>query len=112
MEKVQRAVEIAKSKMPDTLFEGEMQTDAALAPEVAERKMKETRVQGNANVLIFPDLDAANIGYKLVERLGEARAVGPILQGLAKPVNDLSRGAGVSDIVDVATITATATVQT
>ena len=82
-----------------------MQVDAALVPEVCARKFPRSRVPGNANVLIFPDLDSANISYKLVQRLAGAQAIGPIIQGLQKPINDLSRGCSVDDIVNLAAIT-------
>jgi phosphate acetyltransferase len=105
VDKVKEAVAIVQDKMPDLLIDGEMQVDAALVPAVCALKCKECKLKGDANVLIFPDLQSGNIAYKLVERLAKANAVGPILQGLKKPVNDLSRGCSVQDVIDVTAIT-------
>src|SRR6185312_10620134 len=103
---VKEAVRIAKEKAPDLAIDGEMQADAALVPEIGQRKFPGSKVAGRANVLIFPDLQSGNIGYKLVQRLTGAEALGPIMQGFNKPVNDLSRGASVDDIVNMACVTA------
>ncbi|NQU79052.1 phosphate acetyltransferase [Candidatus Woesearchaeota archaeon] len=99
------AVERAKEVLPEAVIEGEMQLDAAVEPWVAKIKCPTAKIQGDANVLVFPDLQAANIGYKLATFFGHAEAIGPILQGLRKPVNDLSRGCVVQDIVDITAMT-------
>jgi phosphate acetyltransferase len=104
--KVIDAVKIAREKRPDLLIDGEMQADAALIEKVGQKKCPGSTVAGLANVLVFPDLQAGNISYKLVERLADAEAIGPVLQGLGAPINDLSRGCSVMDIVNLVAITA------
>ncbi|MGV8168486.1 MAG: phosphate acetyltransferase [Candidatus Nanoarchaeia archaeon] len=105
IEKVRKATENVKKLRPDLIIDGEMQLDAAIVPSVAKLKCPNSPIQGDANVLIFPDLNSGNIGYKLVERFGHTKAIGPIVQGLKKPVNDLSRGCSVEDVVIVTEVT-------
>ena len=105
-EKVIEGTKLLKEKMPDLICDGELQLDAAIIPEIAASKAPGSPVKGEANTLIFPNLDAGNIGYKLVQRLGKAEAYGPLCQGIAKPVNDLSRGCNSDDIAGVVAITA------
>lgn len=106
VDKVAEATRLAKEMAPDLLIDGELQADAALVPSVGESKAPGSAIAGKANVLVFPTLEAGNIGYKLVQRLGNAEAVGPVLQGMAAPVNDLSRGCSVDDIYNMVAITA------
>lgn len=105
IDKIKEAVNMIKYEHPDLIVDGEMQVDAALVPKVAARKSPDSPIQGDANILIFPNLEAANIAYKLVERLAKAKAIGPLLQGLRKPVNDLSRGCNYQDIINVTAFT-------
>lgn len=106
VDKVQKATEIAQKSAPDMQIDGEMQADAAIIEAIGKKKAPESKIAGKANVLVFPDLQSGNISYKLVQRLAGAEAIGPILQGMAAPINDLSRGCSVSDIVNLIAITA------
>ena len=106
VDKVAEATKLAQKMDPNLIIDGEIQADTAIIPEVASRKAPGSRLEGKANILIFPSLEVGNIAYKLVQRIGHAEAIGPILQGMAAPVNDLSRGCSVDDIVNVVAITA------
>jgi phosphate acetyltransferase len=107
IDKVREATKIAKEIKPDLKIDGELQADSAIIPQVAKKKAPGSLIQGDANVLIFPDLNSGNIAYKLVQRMAQAEAIGPVIQGLAKPANDLSRGCSVDDIVNVVAIAMT-----
>lgn len=106
VDKVIKATEKARQIAPDMLIDGELQADAALIPEIGRKKAGDSKIAGKANVLVFPNLESGNIAYKLVQRLAKAEAIGPVLQGMAAPINDLSRGCSVSDIVNLVAITA------
>lgn len=106
VDKVVEATRIAKEMAPDMMIEGELQSDAAIIPEIGQKKAPGSKIAGHANVLIFPTLETGNIAYKLVQRMAHAEAIGPVLQGMAAPINDLSRGCSVSDIVNLVAITA------
>ena len=105
VDKVKCAVKSFKEKYPEIIADGELQLDAAIIPELTKSKYPNSKIQGDANILIFPDLDAGNIAYKITERIGNAKAYGPITQGIKKPINDLSRGCNYKDIVGVIAIT-------
>jgi phosphate acetyltransferase len=106
VDKVVSATRMAKEMAPEFMFEGELQADAALIEAIGQKKAPGSKIAGKANVLIFPNLECGNIAYKLVERLAHAQAIGPVLQGMAAPINDLSRGCSVSDIINVIAIAA------
>ena len=106
VDKVKEATKLAKETCPNELIDGELQLDAAIIKEVATIKCPNSPLKGEANILIFPNIDSGNIGYKLVERFGNSKAYGPLMQGLNYPVNDLSRGSSVDDVVGVIIITA------
>ena len=103
--KMQTATKLFKEKYPDVCLDGELQLDAAIIPEIAKSKVPNSPLKGNANVLIFPNIDSGNIAYKITERMANAKAYGPITQGMLKPINDLSRGCNADDIVGAIAIT-------
>jgi len=105
-DKVREATLLARAQMPDTAIEGEVQLDAAIVPAIARHKIADSQIAGRANILIFPDLNAGNIGYKMAQRFGAAKAIGPILQGLKRPANDLSRGCSSDDVYNLIVLTA------
>ncbi len=105
VDKVIEAKKILDSRNVNFVFDGELQFDAAIVPKVGEQKAPNSKIKGNANVLIFPNLNAGNIGYKIAQRVGKCTAIGPMLQGIAKPANDLSRGCSAQDIADLSVLT-------
>jgi phosphate acetyltransferase len=105
VDKVREATRLAREQMPGTAIDGEVQLDAAISPAVARQKIADSQIAGGANVLIFPSLEAGNIGYKLAQRYGAATAIGPILQGLNHPANDLSRGCSSEDVYNLIALT-------
>ena len=107
MDKVTDALAMVREREPELLIDGELQLDAAIIPSVGEKKAPGSKVAGNANTLIFPDLQSGNIGYKLAQRFGNADAYGPFLQGFAKPISDLSRGCSIEDIINTCAVTMT-----
>ncbi len=105
VDKVIEATTLAQAQRPELIIDGDVQLDASIVPEISERKVSDSKVRGRANVLVFPNLEAGNIGYKLAERIGKAKAIGPVLQGLARPANDLSRGCSADDVYRLMVVT-------